>query len=318
MEIFLAILLFIIGAVLVIKGGDFFVDAASWIAEKSGIPKIIIGATIVSIATTLPELLVSVMAAAEGKVDMSIGNAVGSVTANVGLIMGISIVCMPAIIKRSNYLAKSIILVVAAALIAICGLVGSVSLLMCILLLVVFIIFMFENIHEVKKTSENKEEEVAEKASRKVIITNIIKFVGGAACIVFGSQLLVNNGSTLARIVGVPERVIGVTLIAVGTSLPELITTITAIAKKQSSLSIGNILGANILDLTLIMPLASLISGQALPISETFAYLDLPFCLFVCLLAVVPALIRSKFSRFQGVALLVLYAAYVIVTCFVI
>ena len=317
MNLFLPIFLFAIGVILVVKGGDFFVDAASWIAERSGIPKIIIGATIVSLATTMPELLVSVMAALEGKVDMSIGNAVGSVTANIGLIMALSLICMPGVIRRSNYLIKSILMIAAAALVTVCGITGAVSLPISVVLMVVFAVFMWENIHAVQKNIANKKSENEEKlpVSKKILIINITKFIVGALFIVIGSQLLVDNGSTLARLAGVPERVIGLTLIAVGTSLPELITTVTSIVKKQSSLSIGNILGANIIDLTLIMPLSSLISGQALPVSSVLAHIDLPCCLLVGLIAVVPAMIQSKFSRWQGIVLLVAYAGYVVFTC---
>ena len=322
MDVFLPIILFIIGAILVIKGGDFFVDAASWIAEKSGVPKIIIGATIVSVATTMPELLVSVMAATEGKVDMSIGNAVGSVIANIGLILAIAFICMPGKIKRGSFLAKSIILIIAASVIAISGIAGSVSIIISVILLLIFIVFMVENILSVKKNNEEQEEvnEIEEEkvpTTSKVIIINIVKFVCGAAAIVLGSNLLVDNGSILATLAGVPEKIIGVTLIAVGTSLPELITTITAIVKKQSGLSIGNILGANIMDLALIMPLAAIISGKALPISSSFAMIELPFCLFITLVAVVPTLIRSKMSRWQGVFMLVAYVGYLVVTCMI-
>ena len=159
MDFVLPILLFAIGVVLVVKGGDIFVDAASWIAEKSGIPKIIIGATIVSLATTLPELLVSVMAAVDGKVDMSIGNAVGSVTANIGLIMALALICMPGIISRSDYLFKSILMIAAAALITVCGIAGAVSVPISAMLLIVFFVFMWENLRAVKKTLDNKQTE---------------------------------------------------------------------------------------------------------------------------------------------------------------
>ena len=141
------------------------------------------------------------------------------------------------------------------------------------------------------------------------------KFIFGAAGIIVGAQLLVDNGSLIAQHIGIPERVIGVTLVAVGTSLPELITTITAIIKRQSALSIGNILGANIIDLTLIMPLSSLIAGKPLPISPSMAMIDLPACLFVGLIAIVPAMILSKFSRWQGILLLLVYAGYITLTC---
>lgn len=317
MEKVLIIFLFAVGVILVVKGGDYFVDAASWIAEVSGIPKLIIGATIVSVATTLPEMLVSVMAAVQGKVDMSIGNAVGSVTANIGLIMAIALVCMPGLIKRKDYLMKSILMILATVLIVACGFKGEVNMTFSLVLLVIFVIFIGENISSAKKMMSTKQDTLEEKAStdRKTVIINIVKFVIGAAGIVIGAQLLVDNGSELARMVGVSERIIGVTLVAVGTSLPELITTITAIAKKQSALSVGNILGANIMDLTLIMPLCAVISGKSLPVTAELAKIDLPACLLVGGIAIIPAMISSKFSRWQGVVLLMVYAAYVVVTC---
>ncbi len=331
MELFLTILLFAIGIFLVIKGGDYFVDASSWIAEVSGIPKLIIGATVVSIATTLPEMLVSVMAArdslfevnqeiAQGYVDISIGNAIGSVTANIGLIMAISLICMPGIIKRKDYMLKSIIMLLASFIIVVSGFVGKVTLPLSVLLLCLFVFFFTENTISAKKAvslskSEEKDESMTEK---KTVIINIVKFVCGAAGIVVGARLLVNNGSDLARLIGIKERIIGVTLIAVGTSLPELITTVTAISKKQSELSVGNIIGANIMDLTLIMPLSSVISGRPLNITKTSAMIDLPACLLVGIISVVPALILKKFTRLQGIILLLIYVAYIAVTCFVI
>ncbi len=319
MELAITIFLFIAGVVFVVKGGDYFVDAASWIAEVSGIPKLIIGATIVSVATTLPEMLVSVMAATQGKVDMSIGNAIGSVTANIGLIMAIALIFMPGVIRRRDYLLKSILMLTAAAIIVACGFLGEVNLLFSFVLLAIFVIFLWENISAAKQTLLLKAAEQKDSAltDKNTVITNIIKFFVGAAGIVWGADLLVDNGSELARLVGVSERIIGVTLVAVGTSLPELITTVTAIAKKQSALSVGNILGANIMDLTLIMPLSALISGQTLPVSAASARIDLPACLIVGLIAIVPAMMRSKFSRWQGFCLLTVYAVYVLCTCII-
>ncbi len=320
MNIFITVLLFAVGILFVVKGGDFFVDASSWIAEISGIPKLIIGATVVSVATTLPEMLVSVMAAAQGKVDMSIGNAVGSVTANIGLIMALALIFMPGVIRRRDYLAKAIMMLLAAAIIVACGFSGHVTLAFCIVLLVIFVVFLVENVSTAKKDMgiEAAVEKDAFLTEKKTVIINIIKFVVGAAGIVFGADLLVDNGSELARLFGISERIIGVTLVAVGTSLPELITTVTAIVKKQTDLSVGNILGANILDLTLIMPLSALISGQALPVSSISAMIDLPTCLLTGLIAIIPAMIHSKFSRWQGYVLLGVYIAYVAVTSFVV
>ena len=313
MSEFLVVLLFAVGIVLIVKGGDFFVDAASWIAEVSKIPKLIIGATIVSIATTLPELLVSIMAAVQGKTDMAVGNAVGSVTANVGLILAIALIFMAGPINRKDYLLKSILMLLASLIIACCGFAGEVNIILSIVLILIFVTFMVDNVISAKK-SVSLEDDTPVKKDKKTVIINVLKFVFGAGAIVWGADLLVDNGSEIARWIGVSERIIGVTIVAVGTSLPELVTTITAIAKKQSALSAGNIIGANVIDLTLIMPLCALVSGSALPIAST-AVIDLVSCLVVGTLALVPALIMKKFSKWQGYALLGVYIAYVIITC---
>lgn len=316
MELAIILFLFLVGIVFIVKGGDYFVDAASWIAEVSGIPKLIIGATIVSLATTLPEMLVSVMAAARGNVDMAIGNAVGSVTANIGLIMGISLVCMPAVIKRRDYLFKSVLMLASAGLIVLSGVKGETGMAISAALIVIFWLFLWENVASARRSMKEEAGTRNKKkiSGRKEVVSNLIKFAVGAVGIVWGADLLVDNGSALAAMVGVPERVIGVTIIAVGTSLPELITTITAIAKKQSSLSVGNILGANIIDLTLILPLSAFVSGKTLPIAETSARLDLPACFIVGCIAVIPAMIFQKFQKWQGMLLLAAYAGYLFLT----
>lgn len=321
MALFMTLLLFALGVVLVVKGGDYFVDAASWMAEVSGIPKLIIGATVVSVATTLPEMLVSVMAALQGKVDMSIGNAVGSVTANIGLIMAMALIFMPGVIRRQDYLVKSILMLAASGIVLACGFAGEINRTVSVVLLIVFLLFLCENVWSARKTMAESGEEDGNKEDRaalrkgRTVAVNIAKFILGAIGIVVGANLLVDNGSELARLIGISERIIGVTLVAVGTSLPELITTVTAIAKKQSALSVGNILGANIMDLTLIMPLSALISGKSLPVPSASAMIDLPACLLVGLIAVVPSMITAKFSRWQGILLLSVYIIYLVLTC---
>ena len=314
MSLVVTLLLLVLGIALIVKGGDVFVDAATWIAEVSGIPKFIIGATVVSVATTLPELLVSVFAAAEGKVDMSIGNAVGSVTANIGLIMALALLFMPMVIKRKDYSVKFGLMLGAALVIVIFGRGGSFGILPSLLLIAVFIVNVVENIVSARRgMGENAQEEKPAK-DKKTVIVNILKFVLGAAAIVWGADLLVDNGSALALMMGVPERVISVTLIAIGTSLPELVTTVTSIVKKQGSLSVGNIIGANIIDLALILPVCSLVSGGALPVTRQIASVDLPACLIIGAVAVIPTLLFKKFSRWQGAVLLALYIAYMVIT----
>lgn len=312
MEIAITITLFIIGLIFIVKGGDFFVDAAAWIAEVSGIPKVIVGATIVSLATTLPELIVSIIAAAKGQPDMAIGNAVGSVTANIGLILGIGAVCMPFVIKRKDYLLKGILMVGAIAVLYLGSLKGSLNLFGSIVLLGIFAFFIFENVSAANKTLKEKGKEEREKPTGRTIAVNIVKFIAGTAGIVVGANLLVDNGGELARIMGVPEGIIAVTLVAIGTSLPELVTMISAVVKKQGALSVGNIIGANIIDTTLIVPLCGLVSGQALQTSSQSLVLDMPFCLLAAAFAIVPLLAFKKLSRWQGAGLLTIYAAYIV------
>ncbi|MBO4381068.1 MAG: calcium/sodium antiporter [Clostridia bacterium] len=344
-------ILLVVGIILVVKGGDWFVDAASWIAEVSGIPTFIIGATIVSVATTLPEVLVSSISAAEHSAGMAIGNAVGSVNCNIALIMAMSLLFMPGVLKRRDYVAK------------ICMLLGVISVLWGLsatggvlewweglIVIMFFFAFMVENLLSAKRhakllsaeaieedlpgvkvfTAEEFEFEIQKDFNSKSMITikrtgmqfekstlvkNIVLFIVGAAAIVLGAQLMCDNGAELASLLGVSDALIGVTILAVGTSLPELVTAITAIAKKKSDLSVGNVIGANIIDISLILPLCTFITagkyGENLPVSSQSLVLDFPFCLAVAGLALLPALIFGKFKRWQGGLLLAGYVAYI-------
>ena len=345
MEIFIAVLLFAVGIALIVKGGDFFVDSASWMAEVSGLPPVLIGATVVSVATTLPELIVSIIATARGSVEIAVGNAVGSVVANLGLIMAISLICMPGKVDRKQYFFKSVVLLVSVAnLLLVClggpTVAGNHTLNVWCALVVfeLFFVFVFENVVEALKvmksplnaestgatvqmtdgSAENTAETALEekeahevKKDKKTVIINIIKFIGGAGGVVGGAELLVIYGQKLALLAGVPEGIIAITLVAIGTSLPELVTTITAVVKKNASISVGNIIGANILDITMILPICAIVSGGSLVVPREALLLDLPFCLGLSAVGLFPMLITKKFQRWQGIALLAMYAAYI-------
>ena len=319
-SLFLILLLFAAGLGCIIKGGDLFVDAATWIAEASGVPKFIIGATVVSFATTLPEMLVSVFAALEGNADIAVGNAVGSVTANTGLIMCLSLVCMTCLMERRQFGVKACLLL--AAILSLFGFTrdGRLSVAEGLLVLVIFAGFLAESLISARREqgTELKEDEERPAVSGKTVAGNIVKFVLGAAGIVLGAQLLIDNGSAIASLLGVPDAIIAATMIAIGTSLPELVTTLTAIRKRESSLSVGNIIGANIMDLTLILPLCSLILGKPLPVQSQGMLLDIPACLIICAAVLVPALWKGKFQRWMGFLAGGLYIVYLTVmfTCF--
>ncbi|MGN0505147.1 MAG: calcium/sodium antiporter [Lachnospiraceae bacterium] len=311
MNIWVALILFVIGIVLVVKGGDIFVDAASWIAKAAGIPTFIVGATIVSLATTMPELLVSSFAAAEGKIDMAIGNAVGSVIANTGLIMALSLIFLSISIVRKEYIKQCIMLVACATVLWVGSLSGHLAAWASIVLFFIFLGFMILNVYNAKQQSAAVERI---EAGKKDYAKNIVLFLIGAAAIVVGSQFLVDGGSAIAEFLHVPERIIAVTLVAVGTSLPELVTTLTAIRKKESSLSIGNIIGANIIDLSMILPICSIVSGQGLAVEGKCLSVDMPACLIIIAIALLPLLIRQKSSKTHGIVVLASYAAYLFLT----
>ena len=304
-----AIFLFLLGLGLIIKGGDVFVDAATWMAEASGIPKFIVGATVVSIATTLPGVFASSIAAAGCSTEIAVGNAIGAVTANTGLIMGVSVIFLPMAIKRAQIGVKAgMMLTSILALLLVC-LDGAVTIWDSVLLIALFLAFIAENVYS---ASKNREKSERPEITKKTVIVNILKFVLGAAALAIGSNLLVDNGKYLAKLMGVPERIIAITLIAIGTSLPELVTAITSLVKKQGSMSVGNIIGANIIDITLILPICSFISGGSLVVPADSFGLDMPVCLGIAAIALLPTLVFKKFHRVQGIVMAGGYIAYIV------
>ena len=242
MELLLASILFLIGLGLIVKGGDLFVDAAVWMARASGMPQFLIGATIVSLATTMPELVVSSLAALHGNMEMAIGNAVGSVTANTGLILGLSVVMLPIAIVRRHFLFKGLLLVLSCAVLTWFCQDGSLTLPEACIMLALFVLFLTENILHARAGAGAQAVSVRLHPPRREIAGNLFFFLVGAISLVVGSRLLVDNGELLAIALGVPTRIIAITLVAIGTSLPELVTAVTALVKRQGSMSVGNIL----------------------------------------------------------------------------
>ena len=308
-----AAVIFVVGLVMIIKGGDWFVDSASWFAEITGIPKFVVGATVVSFATTLPELLVSVRAAMNGSAQLAIGNAVGSVTANTTLIMGVSLVAMAGVISRKEFSLKGGLLLAAIVGLTVLSVGNYLPVWSAYVLWAIFIVFMVSNLIEGKKSAGA---EKSDDFDKKEIPLKALFFVLGTAAIVFGAEFLVSSGKTIASGIGISETIIGFTVIALGTSLPELVTTLTAIRKKESSLSVGNIIGANIIDTTLILPLCAVINGQPLPVDKVNLVFDFPVCIAACAVAVVPTIIQGRFKKWQGYALLTIYALYMIMLVF--
>lgn len=318
---FLAIVLFLVGFVLLIKGGDWFVDGSVGIAHRYHIPEILIGATVVSIGTTIPEVMVSSIAAAVGQSQTAYGNAIGSVICNTALISAITISAKAsADVDTRTFRTPVIFFFIAAALYAgVAYTTGTFSRLIGIVLLAMFVAYMAITIRQAftGRLVMDPEDDGQEEEKENPLWKDILFLVLGAAFIAVGAKLLVDNGKIIAEGLGVPESVIALTFIALGTSLPELVTAITSLVKGHSSLSLGNIVGANLFNLVLVSGMAITINPFVVPADKLIGtrnaslVVDIPLMLFVMAFMTVPALCTKKLRRYQGIILLVIYAAYI-------
>ncbi len=310
------VLLFLVGFVLLIKGGDWFVDGATGIAHRFHIPEILIGATIVSIGTTLPEVMVSAGAALGGHGEIAYGNAIGSIICNTSLIAAVTIAIRPTAIDRKPLVLPVVFFFVAAVFYAVIAcFTGYFSRTVGTVLLLIFVVYMVISVLQAKKNLSNKESH-EEASAGGSLLKELILLVVGAAVIAVGADLLVDNGTIIAQMLGVPETVIALTFVALGTSLPELVTAITSLIKGHSALSLGNIIGANIFNLVLVSGVSMTLSPFPVPDSSwifgmnTSLAVDIPVMFVAMSIMVFPALIRKKLSRIQGILLLLIYAAF--------
>lgn len=316
-----AVLLFVVGLVLLIKGGDWFVDGATGIAHRFHIPEILIGATIVSIGTTLPEVMVSATSAISGHGEIAYGNAVGSIICNTALIAALTVAIRPTPVDRKSFRTPVFFFFGAAAFyMVVAYATGEFSRPVGVVLLAGFVVYMIGTVLQTKKNpvaAEAVEEtEEGSEAKSNSMPKDIALLIIGAALIAVGARLLVDNGTKIAEALGVPEAVIALTFVALGTSLPELVTAITALVKGHGSLSLGNVIGANLFNLVLVSGVSTVLSPFAVPVERTIAdmnaslLVDLPVMIGTMAILTIPTLIRGKLSRWQGILLLVIYAAF--------
>ena len=307
---------------LLIKGGDWFVDAASNIAKRFHLPELLIGATVVSIGTTLPEVMTSAMGAAAGSGAVAYGNAIGSIICNTSLIAAITIAVKPGKADKKSLVFPVCFFFGVAAFYAFNAYIfGKFDLWMGIVLLLGFVAYMIINVINMKKNPQEAEEheeidESAENNSKSGLLKDIGMLAVSALVIAVGAYLLVESATTIAHDLGIPETIISLTIVALGTSLPELVTAITALMKGHGALSLGNIIGANIFNLVLVSGTAIAINPFKVPAEATFLgnnaslIFDIPLVLGVMAIMTLPPLFKGKLYRWQGIALLGLYAAY--------
>lgn len=311
------VLLFIIGLLFLIKGGDWFVDGASALARRFHLPELLIGATVVSIGTTLPEVMVSTMSALSGHGEIAYGNAIGSVICNAALIAAITIAVRPGKVDSKTLKTPVAFFFAAAAVYCIAAYVfGRFTRIMGLIMLAMFVAYMIANVMQMKNAPAETNEDAEEKMS---LVKTLLLLVLGAALIAVGANLLVDNGTLIAQAIGVPESVIALTFVALGTSLPELVTAITSLVKGHSDLSLGNVVGANVFNLVLVSGVSVTLAPFTIPQSSTLfginssLVLDLPVMLAVMLILTVPAFVKGKLNRAQGIVLLAVYAAFCVV-----
>lgn len=338
-----AVIFFVIGLVLLIKGGDWFVDGATGIAKRFHLPDLLIGATVVSIGTTLPEVMVSATSAVQGVSAIAYGNAIGSVICNTALIAAITVAVRPSEVPAKTLKTPVIFFFSAAAIYAgIAYVTGYFNRITGAILLGIFVAYMIilvrqalgemrseKGVKTYKNEKTGAEVQVMEgaelpehvKAAEEEkpggsLFKDILLIVIGAALIAIGANLLVNNGTIIAEGLGVPQSVIAVTFVALGTSLPELVTAIVSLAKGHGALSLGNVIGANLFNLVLVSGIAMTLNPFHIPVEKTIAgvnaslAVDIPVMLGVMAILTIPTLIRGKLSRVQGILLLLIYASY--------
>lgn len=309
----LEIIWIIVGFVLLIKGADFLVDGASNVAKKFHIPEIIIGLTIVSIGTSMPELFVSITSAIQGYPDMAVGNVIGSNLCNLLLILGLSTIIQSIEFKRETRLIEiPMTLAVTFVLFVICNIGANITRIEGMILVLLFILFIGYTIYMGKKgeSFEKKDTLVEVQTEEKTsMVKAILWILLGIIGLKIGGDLTVNHSVIIAQALGISEKVISLTIIAIGTSLPELVTSVTAAIKGNSDIAIGNILGSNIFNILLILGVSAVIT----PITYSISYNNQILVLIVgtVLLALFPFIgAKNKMTRSNGVAYLIIYAIY--------
>ncbi|MCL2141544.1 MAG: calcium/sodium antiporter [Methanimicrococcus sp.] len=312
--------LFFIGFCFIAVGADWFVDSAVNISKRSGIPKAVIGATIVSFATTAPEFMVSFLAAIQGHSDMAIGNAVGSTICNIGIAVGFIVMLKTVAIDDKKFSVKALMMLLAGGVLVLVSLNGVITRLHGTIFLILFAAYIFyiywEQKRNPKKESGEKESDdsgIVQKGIWSHVKINgkyldAIVFLIGGALVVIGSRLIVDNGLLIAVKIGIPEIIISLTVISIGTALPEIITAFTSFRKGFQELSVGNIVGSNILDITMILGVSSMFVD--LNVNSQLLRYDYIFMLLLFVLLVFFGY-KKRITRSQGALIALIYIIYV-------
>ncbi len=300
-------LLFALGAFLIDRGASLLVHSSVAISEKTGIPKMLIGATIVSVATTFPEFTVSFMATLMGYEQMAVGNIIGSCACNIGIVLAVCLLILPIVVDRKPVLKKGFVMLAGGLGITAFAFLGGIPRWGGGVLLAGFVIYVWWTVRSARK--DRAAREGYEHQTFHGFTDEISRFLAGMICIGMASTLLVQTGREVALWMGVPELIIALTMISLGTSLPELVTAIRSALMGHSELSLGNVIGANILNMLWAFGACALI--RPLPFERQTLILDCPFLLILMAAVLVPVALCKRLERVHGVAILAIYAVYI-------
>jgi len=305
----LSIVLLLVGLGLVVYGSDILVDGASSVARKIGISEFVIGIIIVGFGTSCPELVVSITGAIDGNSAVSLGNVTGSNIFNILMILGLTAIFSPIAITKDNKTKDIPILLCITIFFCLIALKGTINRLDAVLFLAIFAIYLLYNFKAGKAEAAAIEEEVVEKNYGTFL--SILMIVGGLAGLIFGGKLFVNNAVTLAHALGASDKFIAVTILAVGTSLPELMTCVVAAAKKKGQLALGNIVGSNVFNILLILGISGLIHPLD---THSFNYVDMATLTasVLALFIFANASKKSQLSKPAGISFLLMEVVYMI------
>ncbi len=310
MDILIPFILLALGIALIIKGGDIFVTSSVLIAKHAGIPRVVIGGTLVSLATTAPELAVSATASLQGNPGLAVGNAVGSAICNIGLIIGILCILHPLDVRREDFCVPARMMLAAGIVLTILTiplrLARPHGLLLIACALVYLIVDYWRHRRRVRPPSASPE--ASSDQPSWSLGKAVAYFALGALLVIAGSRLMSDNGVKLASMMGIPDMVIGLTLVAIGTSLPELVIAVTAVKKGVPELSLGNVVGANILNITLVTGVAGTI--HPLSMTRNTQLYNFPAMLILFILLLVMARTDNKLTRKEGWVFILFYISY--------
>ena len=307
----ICITIFILSFVLILKGGDLLVESSIWLASKAKIPPMVVGATIVSIATTFPETTVSFFSGLSGAEDLAVSTAIGSMMCNFALVLGVSFLCMPSKMSKENLTSKVVYFLFSITILFILALDKKLGIVDGIVLFIIFIVFLFQNFFSVNKQSVNDKLNIKTLPAWTRIL---IQFFIAAFSIGYGANILVSNVEGLSKILGISEGIVGLIIISIGTNIPEFVTTMTSIKLNNSEIGLGNIFGSSIIDSTLLIAVTVMSSKHnqvAMP--SSILYLTVPMLFLITFIIVLPVYKNGKSSRKQGILLVVLFLLYSII-----